>query len=122
MSIEVAGLLVTLFLGGVGLYFANNYGRQTRARLADARQQAYAELWEITGFAASTRLDKGGSGPLTEVERKTLYRELTTWYYKGGNGMLLPRTTRELYLNAKRNLLSEPEDLNPPNISVLCTV
>jgi hypothetical protein len=57
---------------------------------------------------------------LTEQERQRLQRELTTWYYRDGNGMLLGRSTRLIFLNAKHNLTGKPAELKPRTICVLC--
>jgi hypothetical protein len=115
VTAEFVAVIVTAILGAIGAFYTHNYAKQTRNRLAEARRVAYAELWEITGLAAPTRLDPGGRGLLSLRERNRLYRELTSWYYRHGNGMLLDRITREVYLNAKRNLLSAPRDLKPSN-------
>lgn len=93
---------------------ANSYRRRMRLELAEARLQAYGRLHEITGLAAPTRLDlEGTKGALTRAEREALYSELTTWYYRDGNGLLLEGDTREIYLAAKRNLLCTDEQITP---------
>jgi hypothetical protein len=109
--------LATIGLGAAGLYFANNLRQQTRFRLADARRDAYAKLWELTKIATPTRLDLlGWEGTLKKNEREQLYRQTTDWYYEDGNGMLLEEPTRSVYLNAKHNLLCEDDELRPANI------
>ena len=114
-------IIVTVILGGIGFYFVHNYSRQMRTQLAEARRTAYAELWEITGLAAPTRLADGGwRGTLSRQERERLYRDLTTWYYRNGNGMLLDKTTRKLYLDAKHNLTCWPGDIRPQDALAPC--
>ncbi|MDJ0953666.1 MAG: hypothetical protein QNJ81_08300, partial [Acidimicrobiia bacterium] len=101
----------------VGAWFANNYRRQMKLRLADQRREAYARLWEITGVGAPTRLDGWGTrGRLKPPERQQLYEALTDWYYAEGNGMLLTRTTRTVYLNTKHNLVCKTGQLRPPGL------
>ena len=122
---EWATVIATTFLGIVTAYFSYSYGRQLRLSLASRRLEAYSKLWEATGLASPTRLDKRTelvetagplheSGPLTKSERRALHTTLTTWYYTNGNGMLLTGRTRTVYLNAKQNLVCDDEDLEPP--------
>jgi hypothetical protein len=74
-------------------------------------------LWEATGLAAPTRLEfEGIRGALSAKERQSLYQQLTDWYYRDGNGMLLESETRRLYLDAKHNLCCSPSDLRPTNL------
>jgi hypothetical protein len=54
--------------------------------------------------------------PISAKERKELYDNMTDWYFGCGNGMLLDRMTREIYLNAKFNLICEDEKLRPPQL------
>jgi hypothetical protein len=109
---EWAGIAVTAILTIVGLYFANSLRLRTRAEVekgvAEKRFTAYAALWAHTKIASPMR-----ASPLTEGERACLYRTLTNWYYDDGNGMLLTEQTRNIYLNAKRNLTCPDEDLVP---------
>jgi hypothetical protein len=108
---------VTLALGVIGLFFANNYQRQVRIQMAEARRAAYAKLWEITVLATPTRLDTAGwKGALSEDERARLFHAMTVWYYQDGNGMLLDTATRNVYLGVKHNLTCADEELCPPEI------
>jgi len=117
MSVEWAEFAVGAVVAIIGLYFANNYRRQARVQLAEARRAAYAKLWEITGLAAPTRLDnEGWNGALSEDERTKLYECMTDWYYRNGNGMLLDTATRRVYLEAKHNLICDDEELHPPEL------
>ena len=94
MVTEWVGIVVTVVLGVVGLYLANSYRRRAQVDLADARRGAYAELWKITKTAAPTRLRTGGEGVLSTKERERLFKQLTDWYYKDGNGGCVSPTDR----------------------------
>lgn len=110
-------LAVTVLIGMAGLYLVHNYRRHTRVMLAEVRRAAYAQLWEVTGLAAPTRLDQAGvGGVLTADERRLLYQRLTDWYYRDGNGMLLEATTRTVYLDAKHNLVCATAALRPAGL------
>lgn len=102
----------------IGVWFANNYQRQMKIKLADGRRQAYARLWAVTGLAAPTRLFAlEQDGPLTLKERQDLHEAMTDWYYDEGNGMLLARGTRQVFLNAKNNLVcTDRSDLKPDGL------
>jgi hypothetical protein len=114
---NLALALATLGLAAVGAWLAHNYRRRMRLALAEARRTAYAELWQVTGVGAPTRLDTAGpDGCLTRAERQDLYQSMTSWYYKNGNGMLLEVTTREVYLNAKHNLVCTIRKFKPPDV------
>jgi len=87
------------------LYLAHNVRRQQRLKVAELRVEADRELWGHMRVARPTRLEPPESkGPLTPKEAEGLYGEMTTWYFEGGNGMLLPHDTREMYLTAKSRL------------------
>jgi hypothetical protein len=109
-----------LLLGAAGLYFVNSLGRKNRqeiqAKVADQRFEAYAALWVETKLAAGIRV-LTGEGPLTQAERKQLAERLTTWYYAKGNGMLLSEDTRKIFIEAKHNLIREPNALRPLSLS-----
>ena len=109
---EWAGIAVTAVVTIVGLYLANSLRLRTRAEVekgvAEKRFPAYAALWTHTKVASPMR-----GSPLTKDERERLYPTLTNWYYDDGNGMLLTEQTRNIYLNAKRNLTCEDKDLVP---------
>ncbi|MCF6155914.1 MAG: hypothetical protein E3K36_11825 [Candidatus Brocadia sp.] len=120
---EFVGLLnviVTVFLGLVGFYLTHSFRRQVKQKTADGRMRSYAELWEITGVARSTRIKEWHAeelkGPLTQDERMKLYVALTKWYYENGNGMVLGDNTRRLYLTAKDNLICPDEALKPSKL------
>lgn len=120
---EWASVIATILLGIVGAYFSYSYGRQLRLSLASRRLAAYSKLWEATGVASPTRLDvRAGlvetvgalDRSLTESERRALHNTLVTWYYTDGNGMLLTKLTRNVYLKAKHNLICDDAHLEPP--------
>jgi hypothetical protein len=136
---EWASVIATTLLGIVGVYFSYNHGRQLRLSLASRRLAAYSKLWEATGLAAPTRLDErtGLAAPtrldertgltkakptdalhlsLTESERRALFKTLTTWYYTDGNGMLLSKLTRNVYLSTKHNLICDDAYLEPDRL------
>jgi hypothetical protein len=116
MTAEWIGIAVTAVLGLAGLYFANSLRLRTRAEVeagvAEKRFAAYAALWAHTKMASPMR-----GAPLTADERKDLYNKLTDWYYDDGNGMLLTERTRNIYLNAKKNLTCPTEDLVPESLA-----
>lgn len=105
-----------LFLGLVGLYFAHSYRRQVRLKLAEKRLNAYAKLWALMEVATPVRERQGGQGQLSPEERKTLHDSLTHWYYSDGNGILLEKEARELYLTAKHNLICADEEVQPQEL------
>src|SRR4051812_47511837 len=106
------GIVVTAALTVVGLYYANSLRRRTNAEVekgvAEKRFSSYAALWAPLKLASPMR-----DSPLTRLERESLFDSLTDWYYKDGNGMLLTEQTRNIYLNAKRNLTCVDDRLVP---------
>jgi hypothetical protein len=120
---DFAIALATASVAAVGAWLTHNYRRRMRFELAEARRTAYAELWEITGMAAPTRLATAGlEGALSRDERQSLYQALTDWYYKDGNGMLLENTTRNVYLKAKNNLVCAIDRFEPQEAWTLLKV
>lgn len=116
--LKLIEILVTLFLGVVGLYLANNYRRQIRQKTTEGRINAYQKLWSLTKVIAPMRKHAWHVGehigPLTLEERTTLYDSMTDWYFE--NGIYLGDSTREIYLTAKRNLLCPDEELLPKGL------
>lgn len=106
--------LFNLLLLGVGLYLANNLRRQLHLKVVDRKLESYMRLWALMKEAGPWRLECR-LDPISAHERKELYDSMTDWYFSG-NGMLLDRTTREIYLNAKFNLIGDDEDLRPPQL------
>lgn len=124
MRADWANVIVTTLLTGAGLWLAWNYGRQLRVSLASRRLDAYMGLWERTGYAAPVRLDQRVAGSdespwslvLSFSDRRRLYAELTAWYYADGNGILLSKKSRSIYLAAKNNLVCPDHDLEPKEL------
>lgn len=115
---KIVVAVIAAAVTAIGVWLAHNYRRQMSLNLAATRLGAYAKLWEITGFAASTRLDaQGKDGQLTLDERETLWLAMTDWYYRDGNGMLLAQASKALYLNTKRNLLCSTGQLEPRELA-----
>lgn len=124
MSAAWADVILTAILTVAGLWLARSYGRQIRVSLANRRLDAYAALWERTGLAAPVRLDqkiadledRPWSLFLSIPDRRRLYAELTAWYYSDGNGMLLSKQSRSIYLAAKNNLICPDRELDPKEL------
>jgi hypothetical protein len=47
--------------------------------------------------------------PLRQDERETLHKNITSWYYEKGQGMLMTPETREMFFKVKDNLVFDPE-------------
>jgi hypothetical protein len=105
--VDVAQFVVTSLVALIGLYLAHSYRRQQRLRIAERRLDAYGELWELMEVARPTRVKDVSvdrEGPLTRDEARSLYREMTHWYFGSGKGLLLPDGTKDLYLKVKARL------------------
>jgi hypothetical protein len=111
-------LILKLFFGIIGLYFAHSLGRHVALKISEKRLQAYSRLWAVTRDASPTRLKDGGEGPLNSQERKALHESMQNWYYECGNGMLLAKGTRTMFLKVKDNLVLPAKDLEPESFSV----
>jgi hypothetical protein len=111
-----AGIATTGVLGAAGLYFANSVQRRTRADLdravAEKRFAAYGAMWAKLEVA-SPMSEVVADGDAEPIDRQALFDDLTRWYYENGNGMLLSRNTRNIYLAAKENLVCKPKDFRP---------
>jgi hypothetical protein len=111
--VQAAQLVITTLVALIGLYLAHSYRRQQRLRIAERRLDAYGQLWELTEVARPTRVKDVSvdrEGPLTREEARELYHELTHWYFRSGNGLLLPDATKRLYLKVKARLGAYAED------------
>jgi hypothetical protein len=93
----------------VGLFLANNFRRQLQLKMVDRRAEAYGRLWALMRVAGPWRVETG-QGLLDKTERWNLYHCMSSWYFSG-DGMLLEEKTRDLYLNAKFNLVCEDHKL-----------
>jgi len=109
----IIGLLNLVLVGVIG-YLANNLRRQLHLKIVDRKLESYTRLWALMKEAGPWRLECG-MGPISAQERKKLYDSMTDWYFSG-DGMLLDRTTREIYLNAKFNLICDDTDLRPTEL------
>ena len=116
----ILNIIVTIFLGIIGLYLTHSFRRQVKQKTADARMKSYSELWAITFVARPTRLKEWQvgtpGGPLTPEERGNLYVAFNEWYYRNGNGMFLGDGTRSLYLATKDNLNCPDQALKPSKL------
>jgi hypothetical protein len=104
---DVAQLVITTLIALIGLHLAHSYRRQQHLRIAERRLDAYGELWALMEVARPTRVKEVSvdrEGPLTRKEARKLYQEMTHWYFGSGNGLLLPDTTKQLYLKVKARL------------------
>jgi hypothetical protein len=104
---DVAQLVITFLLAVIGLNLAHSYRRQQSLRIAERRLDAYAKLWELTEVARPTRVTNVSvdrEGPLRREEARELYQQMLHWYFGSGNGLLLPNTTKRLYMTVKERL------------------
>jgi hypothetical protein len=116
--VDVAQLVITSLVALIGLYLAHSYRRQQRLRIAERRLDAYGELWTLTEVARPTRVKDVSvdrEGPLKRDEARTLYRDMTHWYFGSGNGLLLPDATKDLYLKVKARLGAYAEGGDSPS-------
>jgi mannose-6-phosphate isomerase-like protein (cupin superfamily) len=103
--VNVAELAITSLIAVIGLYLAHSFTRQQRLKIAEQRVGAYRKLWGQMLVARPSRTEPPeNKEPLTPAEAGDLYGKMTHWYFEGGNGMLLPHDTREMYLEAKGRL------------------
>lgn len=109
-----ANLAIPALITLLGLYLAHSYRRQINLqndlRVAEKRLSAYAALWDRMTIASPVRATEWDVGshrlkPLTPKQRERLFYDLIAWYYENGNGMVLSKDTRTLYLQAKDNLV-----------------
>ena len=102
---QVAAIVVSSLLAGIGLYLTHNLRRQQSLKIAEQRVAAYRTLWQLMEVARRTRWDPAdGSGPLSREEAHKLYRDMAGWYYRSGNGIFLADTTTEFYTAVRRRL------------------
>jgi hypothetical protein len=115
---DVAQLVITSLVAVIGLYLAHSFRRQQRLRIAERRLDAYGELWALMEVARPTRVQDVSvdrEGPLTRDEARELYRDMTHWYFRSGNGLLLPDATKDLYLKVKARLGTYAEGGDSPS-------
>ena len=107
----VLQILVTLIIGGIGAYFSYNYRIQTRLKVLELRIEAYRELFAVTEIASPTRLGRGAQ--LSEQDAKKLGKDIYSWYYENGHGLLMPNRTRQHLQWLQRTLQGEPVEEVP---------
>jgi hypothetical protein len=105
MVLRSLELALNSLLVVVGLFLANNFRRQLQLKMVDRRAEAYGRLWALMRVAGPWRVETE-QGLMDKTERWNLYHGMSSWYFSG-DGMLLEEKTRELYLNAKFNLVCE---------------
>lgn len=104
---EWATAAVTLVLGIAGFILARNIGRDLKLRLAERRLAAYERLWALMRPASPY------SDPLDQEGLRRLHSCFTDWYYQSGGGMMLEQLSRNVYFEAKDNLIRPVEELTP---------
>lgn len=102
-----ASITVTLLLGIVGTFVALSINRDVRLKLAERRLAAYERLWSLMRPASPYE------APLDSITRQEIHKNLTDWYYANGDGMLLERVSRSVYLEAKDNLVRPTGSVTP---------
>jgi hypothetical protein len=102
-----ASLAVTLVLGIAGFVVARKIDRDVKLKLAERRLAAYERLWALMRPASPY------SKPLGDRGRELLHDKFTDWYYEHGDGMLLEPQSRDVYFEAKNNLVRELTKLTP---------
>jgi hypothetical protein len=108
-TVKVLDVVLNGLLLGIGIFLANNFRRQLQLKMVDRRVEAYSHLWALMSVAGPWRIE-AGRGAMSHTERTDLYHHMTSWYFSG-DGMLLAETTRDVYLNAKFNLICSVESL-----------
>jgi hypothetical protein len=103
--VQAAG---TVLLGFVGLWFAHNYRRQVRLRLAERQVESYMRLWALTGPATPFR-----STPLDRTEMRTLYDGMSRWYFDDGDGIFASTAARDLFVGVHTNLVCPTSAMKP---------
>jgi hypothetical protein len=102
---DVAQFAITSAIAVIGLILAHSFTRQQRLKIADQRVDGYRKLWGQMFVARPSRVEPPeNKSPLNPQEAADLHGEMTKWYFKDGQGMLLRHDTREMYLAAKRRL------------------
>ncbi|MFI7121312.1 hypothetical protein [Amycolatopsis sp. NPDC049868] len=102
--VQAAG---TVLLGLVGLWFAHNYRRQIRLKLAERQVDSYVRLWALTAPAAPFR-----TTPLEPAELKKLY---------DGDGILTSAAARDLFVGVHSNLICPIGEMKPAALAAQLT-
>lgn len=69
------------------------------------RLDAYKTLWELTYIVRPTRKDR-----IKDEEKAKLEEDLTSWYYKNGQGIFLSLEAGRLWRSARRSLSSDSDE------------
>jgi hypothetical protein len=102
---DIAQFVITTVVAVIGLYLAQSLTRQQRLKIAEQRVRAYRKLWSLMFVARPSRVEPpDNEEPITPQDAAELRKEITKWYFEDGQGMLLPRDTREMYLQVKERL------------------
>lgn len=118
-KLKIIDIVVKVILGLIGFYFTNNYRRQVKQKAADSRLESYAKLWTLMEPARPVQeTDETYYKPEKERafpynKRKLMHEQFTKWYYENGNGMFLGDSTRQMYLQAKHNLVCPDDKIKP---------
>ena len=99
----------TVLLGLVALWFAHNYRRQIRLKLAERQVDSYMRLWALTAPATPFR-----TTALDPVERQKLYEDMSQWYFDDGDGIFASAATRDLFVGVHSNLVCPIGSITPP--------
>jgi hypothetical protein len=110
MTITTTGVQATgtLLLGLVGLWFAQNYRRQIRLKLAERQVESYMRLWALTASASPFR-----TTPLDSAERQKLYDDISRWYFDDGDGIFASAAARNLFVGVHTNLVCPIDAMKP---------
>ncbi|MFI5564395.1 hypothetical protein ACIA2T_34320 [Amycolatopsis japonica] len=111
--VQAAG---TVLLGLVGLWFAHNYRRQIRLKLAERQVEAYTRLWALTAPAAPFR-----ATPLEPAELKKLHDDMGKWYFDDGDGILTSAAARDLFVGVHSNLVCPIGAMKPAVLAAQLT-
>jgi hypothetical protein len=113
-------IAVTALLGFVTAYIAVSIRQKRRQEIAvnvaSQRLSAYGALWSTIPLSPELRELKEMPA-LTKADLGSLFDQLTEWYYKDGNGMLLGVETRSIYLTVKTNLICAPDSFVPKSVA-----
>src|ERR1700733_9994716 len=104
--LSVVAAVLAAVITGAGAYVGVSLRRQLKSRVSERRLTAYAALWQVTKKAALSRQNS-----LTEAERRELFENMSSCYYKKGFGMCMPADSRNFFWAAKANLVPPADGL-----------
>jgi len=108
--------LLGLVTAYIGLSIRQKRRQEIAVNVADNRLVAYGALWSKIPLSPELR-DLTRAPPLTPTELRSLFDQLTSWYYDDGHGMLLSVDTRSIYLTVKTNLICKPDRFVPVSLT-----